>query len=192
MEEWFHENNPKQDVNAANALITETLELTQKVFPRWDKNGNKEGQGWVVSKFHGISEFIKLFGSAINSYGGIGKCNHKTFAKDSGFNTQKRIRMFPLQVAQRYYKGMTFSIAKKYLDARMENENNLDELSHQGNTSQTKYTVKGNFKITFFGLEDIGIFTDYSVSTNNQTPPLKFICGLSWTIPVFCDQIQST
>jgi hypothetical protein len=78
---------------------------------------------------------MKLFGSAINFYGGIGKCNHKTFMKDTGFNTQKRMRTFTLQVAQRYYKGMTFCIAKKRLDARTENDNNLDKLSHQGNTS---------------------------------------------------------
>jgi hypothetical protein len=41
MEEWFHENNPKHEVNAANALVTETLELIQKVFPQWDKVRNK-------------------------------------------------------------------------------------------------------------------------------------------------------
>jgi hypothetical protein len=182
MEEWFHKNNPKQKVNAANALVTETLELIQKVFPQWDKDGNKEGRGWAVSKFHGISKFVlymNLFGSANNFHGGIGECNHKTFMKDTGFNTQKRIKMFTLQVAQRYYKGMTFCIAKKFLDARMQNDNNLDELSHQGNTSQQKYTVAGNYKITLFGLEDIGIFMDSSVSTNNLTPPLTFICELS-------------
>jgi hypothetical protein len=33
MEEWFNKNNPKQEVNTANALVTETLELIQKVFP---------------------------------------------------------------------------------------------------------------------------------------------------------------
>jgi hypothetical protein len=66
---------------------------------------------------------MKLVGSAINFYGGIGECNHKMFVKDTVFNTQKRIRMFALQVAQRYYKGMTFCIAKKCLDARTENDN---------------------------------------------------------------------
>jgi hypothetical protein len=79
---------------------------------------------------------MMLVGSAINFYGGIGKCNHKKFVKDNRFNTQKRIRTFTLQVAQRYFKGMTLHIAKKCLDTRMENDNNLDELSHQGNTSE--------------------------------------------------------
>jgi hypothetical protein len=63
-----------------------------------------------VSKFHGVTKFVlymKLFGSAIIFYGGIGKCNHKKFVKDTGFNTHKRIRTFTLQVATRYYEGMT-------------------------------------------------------------------------------------
>ncbi len=49
---------------------------------------------------------MKLFGSAINFYGGIGECNHKKFVKDTGFNTKKRIRTFTSQVAMRYYEGM--------------------------------------------------------------------------------------
>jgi hypothetical protein len=71
------------------------------------------------------------------------------------------------------------SYCKKALDARTENDNNLDGLSHQGDISQRKYTVAGNYKLTLFELEDIGIFMDYSVSTNNQSPSLKFICGVS-------------
>jgi hypothetical protein len=94
----------KQEVNSAEALLSEPLELLHHAFPRWDKNRNKEGQGWAVSKFHGLTKFVpymKLFGSAaINVYGGIGKCNHKKFVKEKGFNTQKRIRTFSLQVAQ--------------------------------------------------------------------------------------------
>jgi hypothetical protein len=91
---------------------------------------------------------VKLFGSAINFYGGIGECNHKTFVKDTGFNTQKRIRTFALQVAQRYYKRMTFRIAKKCFDARTESDNNVDELSHQGSTSQRKYRRRRGIRTT--------------------------------------------
>jgi hypothetical protein len=84
--------------------------MIHNVFPLWDKDGNKEGQGWAVSKFHGVTKFVlymKLFDSAINFYGGIGKRNHKKFVKDTGFNAQKRIRTFTSQVAKRYYEGMT-------------------------------------------------------------------------------------
>jgi hypothetical protein len=86
------------------------------VFPRWDKDGNKKGQGWAVSKFHGVTKFVnymKLFGNAINFYGGIGECNHKTFVKRTGANTQKRISTFTSQVAQRYYKTLILHISKK-------------------------------------------------------------------------------
>jgi hypothetical protein len=72
-----------------------------------------------VSKFHGVTKFvlyIKLFGNAINFYGGIGECNHKKFVKEMGCNTQKRIQTFTSQVAQRYYEGMTLDIARKAMD----------------------------------------------------------------------------
>ncbi len=64
-------------MSSAENLVSETLELLYHAFPRWDKDGNKEGQGWAVSKFHGVTKFVlymKPFGSAINFYGGIGKC----------------------------------------------------------------------------------------------------------------------
>jgi hypothetical protein len=73
---------------------------------------------------------MKLFGSAINFCGGIGKCNHKKFVKDTGFNTQTRIRTFTLQVDQRYYVGMTLRIAKKCLDARTDNNHHVGESTH--------------------------------------------------------------
>ncbi len=64
---------------------------------------------------HGVTKFIlyiKLFGNAINFYSGIGECNHKKFVKEMGCITQKRIRTFTSQVAQRYYEGMTLDIAR--------------------------------------------------------------------------------
>jgi hypothetical protein len=33
MEEWFHNNNLKREVNLANALVTKTFEMVQNVFP---------------------------------------------------------------------------------------------------------------------------------------------------------------
>jgi hypothetical protein len=41
---------------------------------------------------HALTKFVDymiLFGSAINFFGGIGECNHKKFVKDTGCNTQK-------------------------------------------------------------------------------------------------------
>jgi hypothetical protein len=87
MEEWFQENNLNKEVNLANSLVAEILDLLHTFFPQWDKDSNKEGQKWSVSKFHGVSKFvlhIKLFGNAINFYGGIGEYNHKKFVKETG------------------------------------------------------------------------------------------------------------
>ncbi len=122
MEEWFHENNLKDEVNLANSLVAETLELLHTYFPQWDKDGNKEGQRWAMSKFHGVTKIvlhIKLFGNTINFYGGIGECNHKKFVKETRCNTQKRIRTFTSKVAQRYYEGMTLDVARKTMDLQM-------------------------------------------------------------------------
>jgi hypothetical protein len=91
-----------------------------------------------VSKFHGVTKFVlymKLFGSAINFYGSIGECNHKKLVKDTGFNTQKRIRFFTLQAATRSYEGMILRIAKDCFNARAESNNNFHELSEQGDKS---------------------------------------------------------
>jgi hypothetical protein len=123
---------------------------------------------------------MKLFGGAINFYGGIGKCNHKKFVKDTGFKTQKRIRTFTLQVATRYYEGMILRIAKNCFDARAESNNNFHELSEQGDKSAGRnYDFRGKYTLTFSGLEDMGIFTEYSVSNKKENPPLKCICGIS-------------
>ncbi len=123
---------------------------------------------------------MKLFGSAIIFYGGIGKCNHKKFVKDTGFNTQKRVRTFAVQVATRYFEGMILQIAKKYFDAWAESNNNFRVLSKQGDKSAGRnYDFRGKYKLTFSGLEDMGIFTEYSVSNKKENPPLKCICGIS-------------
>jgi hypothetical protein len=121
---------------------------------------------------------MKHFGSAINFYGGVGKCHCKKFVKDTVFNTQKRIRTFTLQVAQRYYEGMTLEIAKKYLDIRMDN-GNFGESSDVEAIYETKINVAGKYQFTLVGLDDNDQFMDHSVSNKKIQLPLKFIHGLS-------------
>ncbi len=93
-----------------------------------------------MSKFHGVIKFVhyvKLFGNAINFYGGIGECNHKKFVKETGRNTQNRIRTFTSQVAKRYYEGMTLDISQKALDLQGNgNEMNLELALYQDNYEQ--------------------------------------------------------
>jgi hypothetical protein len=58
MEEWFHKNNLKQEVNSAEALVGFNLELLHHGFPRWDKDRSEKGQGWAVSKLKGVTKFV--------------------------------------------------------------------------------------------------------------------------------------
>jgi hypothetical protein len=98
------------------------IQLIHKVFPRSDDAGNDISQGWKIPKMHAVPKFkdyMILFGSAINFFGGIGECNHKTFVKDTGCNTQKRINSFTLQVATRYYESMILDIANKHKNNRI-------------------------------------------------------------------------
>jgi len=119
-----------------------------------------------VSKFHGVTKFVhyvKLFGNAINFYGGIGECNHKKFVKETGCNTQKRIRTFTSQVAKRYYEGMTLEISQKAIDLRgIGNEMNLELAHHQENYEQNSFGL-GTYKLTFVGLDHQGQFNDHHV-----------------------------
>jgi hypothetical protein len=99
-----------------------------------------------MSKFHGVNKFvlyIKRFGNSINFYGGIGECNHKKFVKEMGCNTQKRIRTFISQVAQRYYEGMTLDIARKAMDLCSNSNKNDHELSHQEYNEEKSINVLG-------------------------------------------------
>jgi hypothetical protein len=83
-----------------------------------------------------------------------------------------------LQVAQRYYEGTALRIAKKCLDARMDNNHDDGELTHQADTEKTKNNLAGKYQLTLVGLDYNGLFMDHLVSSNNLKLPLKFICGL--------------
>ncbi len=54
---------------------------------------------------------MKLFGSAINFYGGPGEAAHKTFVKLAAQKTQRRVSEFAKQTANQYYHMMLTEIA---------------------------------------------------------------------------------
>ena len=145
MEDWFHTSNPKTEVRSSKILIAQTLQLIKDVFLRTDTNGEEVGQGWAIPKFHGTTKFtdyIMLFGSAINFFGGVGECNHKTFVKATGHNTQKRIDSFTSQVATRYYEAMTIGIAKNSFDERRNGE--YEYIGGQKRSAKKKQRWKEN------------------------------------------------
>ena len=87
MEQWFHDSNPKEEVNNARPLIEKVLQLLQNLFPR-DGTGNE----YNMPKMHAMTKFqfyMKQYGSAINFYGGTGESAHKHFVKAPGQKTQR-------------------------------------------------------------------------------------------------------
>ena len=76
MEEWMHSVNTKTKVVAANKLISQVLRLLKKIFPR------NTGNGYNIPKFHGMSkilDYMRLFGTALNFFGGPGESHHKYY-----------------------------------------------------------------------------------------------------------------
>jgi hypothetical protein len=79
MEEWFHDSNNKLEVINARPQTAKVLQSLQHFFPR-----NSNTNGYNLLKMHGITkmqEYIMLFGSGVNFYGGPGESAHKQFIK---------------------------------------------------------------------------------------------------------------
>ncbi len=109
MEEWFHDSNSKVEVVNAQALIAKVLQPLQQFFPR-----NTNTNGYNLPKMHGMTkmqEYMKLFGSGINFYGGPGESAHKQFIKIPGQRTQRRVSEFAQQTALQYYNMLVSSHA---------------------------------------------------------------------------------
>ena len=101
MEEWFHDANNKKEVRCAREEIAKVLRSLQQLFPR--KNNTN---GYNLPKMHGMTkmqEYMKLFGSGINFYGGPGESAHKQFIKIPGQRTQRRVSEFAQQTALQYH-----------------------------------------------------------------------------------------
>ncbi len=79
MEEWFHDSNNKVEVINARPQIAKMFWSLQQCFPR-----NTNTNGYNLPKMHGITkmhEYMMLFGSGINFYGGPGELAHKQLFK---------------------------------------------------------------------------------------------------------------
>ncbi len=73
MEEWFHDSNNKDKVHNAGDEIAKVL-TSLHFFPRSDHTN-----GYSIPKMHGMTKmqsYIKLFGSGMNFYGGLGEAVH--------------------------------------------------------------------------------------------------------------------
>jgi hypothetical protein len=165
--EWLHSTNSKYKVKSSRPLMSDMIRLIHKVFPWIDDTGNDIGQGWKIPKMHAVSKFVDymiLFGSAINFFGGIGECNHKIFVKDTGCNTQKRFNSFTLQVATQYYELMILNIANKHKNNRISTKFEYVGTSRECNRGPI---MEGKYILTISDLRTDGIF-QHSAHTQNQ------------------------
>jgi hypothetical protein len=85
MEEWFHDARPKEEVRRARPAVWMVMEDIQWYFPR-----SEDSHGYRIPKMHGLAkmiDYMTLFGSAINFYGGPGEASHKNFVNKQRVNT---------------------------------------------------------------------------------------------------------
>jgi hypothetical protein len=179
LEEWMHTTIPKVEIEASRTLVSEIVTLIQKCFPRTDENGAEIGQGWKFPKMHALTKFIDymiLFGSAINFFGGVGECNHKKFVKDTGCNTQKRTNTFTSQVATRYSETMTFDLANHCIKTR---HNKLYGIISEGLEKKKDVPVmEGRYVLTFEGLTAEGTF-DYTKTLRRTNLPDRCVQAIA-------------
>jgi hypothetical protein len=128
MEEWFHDANEKEEVRHSRDQIANVLRMLQRLFPRPTKTN-----GYNIPKMHGMTkmqEYIKLFGSGINFYGGPGESAHKQFIKIPGQRTQRRVSEFAKQTALQYYNMLVSKYASdecKLLMSKCEQSDYIDK-----------------------------------------------------------------
>ena len=125
MEAWFHDSNCKEEVRSARNNIALVLKSVQRFFPRSGKTN-----GYNIPKMHGMTkmqEYMKLFGSGMNFYGGPGESAHKTFVKMAGQKTQRRVNEFVKQTANQYYYMLLTEIALQSCIAQSSQLTRCDE-----------------------------------------------------------------
>jgi hypothetical protein len=102
---------------------------------------------------HGITkmqEYMKLFGSGINFYGGPRESAHKQFIEMPGQRTQHRIREFAQQTAFQYYNILVSSNAAHDCQIR----SNLYKQSRNTGTDFACTETKGEVVIEMSGKYD--------------------------------------
>jgi hypothetical protein len=136
MEQWFHDSNPKEEVNNARPLIAKVLRSLKDLFPREGK-----GNEYNIPKFHAMTKmqfYIKRYGSAINFYGGTGESAHKFFVKAPGQKTQRRVTEFASQTANQYYNILVTTKARRSLDTH---DKSIQTRGHHGVRQRSCDTV---------------------------------------------------
>ena len=148
MEEWFHDENPKEEVRCSRALIADVLRRLKRVFPR------ENGQKWCLPKFHGMTKmqtYMLKYGSGMNFFGGPGESHHKFFVKFPGQNTQRRVNEFSKQISNRVHENMLMEMAQSKVRTQFEFIGNSSSGSKPGlvvtDDEGDKYILTGKYTI---------------------------------------------
>ena len=132
LEDWFHCANKKTEVMNARQKIGRVLKVMQTTFPRGENTN-----GYNIPKMHGMAkmvDYICLYGSAINFFGGPGESSHKQFVKSPGLKTQRRVSEFASQVAKQHYHVMVSHHVYKSCvgETRADNNNGGERVIMEG------------------------------------------------------------
>ena len=167
MEEWFHDSNEKEEVKQSRVEISKVLTSLQSFFPRDDLTN-----GYNIPKMHGMTkmqDYILLFGSGMNFYGGPGEAAHKTFVKSAGQKTQRRVSEFATQTANQYYNMMLTSYA---LSNCVKESSNLKQLlgndDEQSKTHPPNIDDNDSIRIFLSGEYEFAVTSDIIDKMKNE------------------------
>ncbi len=114
----------------AKDQIAKVLRMLQQLFPRPTKTNE-----YIIPKMHGMmkmQDYMILFGSGINFYGGPGESAHKHFIKIPGQRTQRRVSEFAKQTALQYYNMLVSKYAAEECHLSRSNCQQLDFIEKNG------------------------------------------------------------
>ena len=176
MEEWFHDARSKEEVNRARDVVSDVISNIQFYFPC-----TNDSQGYNIPKMHALAkmiDYIVLFGSAMNFYGGPGEASHKSFVKAPGLKTQRRVCEFASQVADQYYTMMVARKACKYVDIRMANERIRDNTRQYVSEEEGEYSVEGEYTVDIYPNGTVNLLCKRNKHMKKYGLDDTFICVL--------------
>jgi len=153
MEEWFHDSNDKHEVRCARDEISKVLLSLQKFFPRKDNTN-----GYNLPKMHGMTkmqEYITMFGSGMNFFGGPGESAHKQFIKIPGQRTQRRVGEFAQQAAIQYHNMLVSSYAAEECIFEMNSRKQYGEEDDQSTSQPEDVSISLTGRYEFVVTEEV-------------------------------------
>ena len=176
-QKWIHEFNDKVEVDNADHLLAEMIEMIKHCFPR------KEGYGWKITKMHALATvlyYVRKFGCAAGFSGETGERFLQVIVKDMARITQQRAVLFAEQCAFRRFEQTVFQHGFQcsvvpHLNLDYEKVNNLK------NNSNT-FGGSGEFTLTIEDVDHHGRGFSTVVWKSRDREKLKL--GISETMKI--------